>query len=123
VNQPILLERTDEVQAKLASGAWIVEITWPKGSREMVERLVAVEDVKVPKKERESLKAMHDVYVALTGKPLTVAEVRKLYPKALGGDPYRDQNPIAPPHVYPAHIQGVTVDSPGLQREKWRERK
>lgn len=87
----IPLDRTPDVQAKLRTGAWIVEMDFRKTPA--VERLVAVADVTVPKKEREG--AMSSKRASehrdptsgappLPSRPLSVAEVRRLYPHALG---------------------------------------
>ena len=99
----IRLERTLDVQAKLRTGAWIVEMDYRQSP--MVERLVAVADVKMPKNERDTTAAgrmlrpqsprqagdnpMSEPVGKVSASPLsvgrvwTVAEVRKRYPKAL----------------------------------------
>lgn len=61
----IPLERTPDVQAKLASGTHIVEMDYRRTP--MVERLVAVADIPDAPGERP----------LEPGKPITVAEARK----------------------------------------------
>jgi hypothetical protein len=86
------LERTPDVQRLLAQGSHIIEMRFDENKRP-VERLVAVADVTVPKKEREG--AMSSKRASehrdptsgappLPSRPLSVAEVRRLYPHALG---------------------------------------